>query len=247
MLVVTPFPGSVRGLPGDGRRAARRPAAGCRPPAGGGRRSVPPRTRLRCPGPCPTGVGASRRPVRRSDSVDRGRQGRRPAPTSVPVRRPNWPCRGRRLPKVTSERVPGNADLPSSRRRAGRHPHPGAGRGRADPARSRLRHPVPVHLGQPARTALPRRARPPRVNRPPGLDTGSADRTCRPRPRGEQPLLFQGWTTSENAFIFLRKRGGVVRMARQGAPPPSIRTPSPFEEPSCRICSRTPWPRPPSP
>jgi hypothetical protein len=85
------------------------------------------------------------------------------------------------------------------------------------------------------------------VNRPPGLDTGSADRTCRPRPRGEQPLLFQGWTTSENAFIFLRKRGGVVRMARQGAPPPSIRTPSPFEEPSCRICSRTPWPRPPSP
>jgi hypothetical protein len=168
-----------------------RSAARCRPPAGGGRRSVPPRPRLRCPGPCPTGVGASRRPVRRSDSVDRGRQGRRPAPTSVPVRRPNWPCRGRRLPKVTSERVPGNADLPSSRRRAGRHPHPGAGRGRADPARSRLRHPVPVHRGQPARTALPRRARPPRVNRPPGLDTGSADRTCRPRSRGEQLLCFR--------------------------------------------------------
>lgn len=146
---------------GRPRRARRRP------PTGGGRRKVPPCSRLRCPGPCPTGVGASRRPVTRSDSVDRGRHRRRPASSTVPVHRPNWPCRGRRLPKVTSLRVPGNADLPSSRRRTGRHPDPGAGRGRAHPARPRLGHPLPVRRRQPARAALPRRATPPRVTRLP--------------------------------------------------------------------------------
>ena len=213
--VVPPVPGAFYGLPGDGRCAAQ--GDGLWP----GRRSPPgevtPAGRGRAPECPPSHPSTMSRPLpdrRGSESasgtpVRLGGQGATRASTRLNDRACppaqlalSWPpsaesdvrtCSRKRRSSIVSS--PSGATSPP---RCGARP---SGSSAISPPSS---PPRPPPATCPHSTSSPCEAA---TSEPPSRSQHRvADRTCRPRPRGEQPLLLHGWTTSENAFISLRKR-----------------------------------------